>query len=201
MSAYLSEEKCNKIKNILKNDGVIAFPTDTVWGIGCLLENQKAVEKIYSLKSREKSKPMILLGNDTESLLPYVENFHENAKKIMEKYFPGAVTLVLQKSLKVPDYITSGFETVWIRVPVVPVFVEMLEKCTEARVLATTSANISEMGANITKAEVVSSIGDKIDYILDDSDFAPKGTESTVVFVDKAGEIKIFRQGAVEIEL
>lgn len=201
MPAYLSEEESDKIKNILKNDGVIAFPTDTVWGIGCFPENKKAVEKIYVLKSREKAKPLILLGKDTKSLLAYVESFHENAKKIMEKYFPGAVTLVLKKSLKTPDYMTSGFDTVGIRIPECPIFIEMLEKCTESGVLATTSANISEMGAVSTKNEVLNSIGDKIDYILDDFGFVPKGEESTVVFVSPQGEIKIFRQGAVEIEL
>jgi len=201
MQTYLSQEESDKIKNILKNGGIIAFPTDTVWGIGCLPENQKAVEKIYALKSREKAKPLILLGKDSKSLLPYVENFHQNVEKIIKKYLPGAVTLVLKKSLKTPDYITSGFDTVGIRVPVCPCFVEMLEKCTDSGVLATTSANISEMGANITKDEVISSIGNKIDYILDDFGFEPKGVESTVVFVDDAGNIKIFRQGAVAVDL
>lgn len=198
---YLSEIKTEKIKSILKNDGIIAFPTDTVWGIGCLPENQKAVEKIYAIKSRDKGKPLILLGKNTESLLPYVENLHENAKKIIEKYFPGAVTLVIKKSSKAPDYITSGFDTVGIRVPDCPIFVEMLEKCTETGVLATTSANISEMGAVSTKEEVINSIGDKVDYILDDYDFIPNGIDSTVVSVDKSGCIKVLRQGSVFISI
>jgi L-threonylcarbamoyladenylate synthase len=190
-----------KIKNILKNNGVIAFPTDTVWGIGCLPENKKAVEKIYSIKSRDTGKPLILLGKNTESLLPYVEKLPKNAEKIIKKYFPGAVTLVLKKSSLTPDFVTAGFNTVGIRIPDCPIFIEMLEKCTDEGVLATTSANISGVGAVSTKEEVINSIGGKIDYILDGYGFVPNGTESTVVSVDEAGIIKILRQGAVEVKI
>jgi len=190
-----------KIREILKNGGVIAFPTDTVWGIGCLPENQKAVEKIYSIKSRDAGKPLILLGKNLESLLPYIEKLPENARKIAEKYFPDAVTLVVKKSALAPDFVTADFDTVGIRVPDCPIFAEMLEKCTDNGILATTSANISEMGAVSTKEEVINSIGDKIDYILDDFGFTPKGTESTVVFVNEAEELKILRQGAVEVKI
>jgi len=189
------------INNILKNDGVIAFPTDTVWGIGCLPENKKAVEKIYSIKSRDKEKPLILLGKNLESLLPYVEKLPKTALKIAEKYFPGAVTLVVKKSSLIPNFVTAGFDTIGIRIPDCPVFIEMLEKCTDNGVLATTSANISEMGAVSTKQEVLASIGDKIDYILDDFGFTPKGIESTVVSVDEAGSIKVLRQGAIEVKI
>lgn len=201
MPQYLSKKESNKIKAILENDGVIAFPTDTVWGIGCLPENKKAVEKIYSIKSRDKGKPFILLGKNLKSLLPYLEKLPETAKRIVEKYFPGAVTLVVKKSSLTPDFVTAGFDTVGIRIPDCPVFVEILEKCTDNGVLATTSANISEMGAISTKEEVINSIGDKIDYILDDFEFIPKGTESTVVSVNEAGIIKVLRQGAIEVKI
>ena len=201
MTFSLNNIETEKINFILENDGVIAFPTDTVWGIGCMPENKKAVEKIYSIKSRDKGKPLILLGKNLESLLPYVENLPETAKKIAEKYFPGAVTLVVKKSSLTPDFITAGFDTVGIRIPDCHVFIKMLEKCTTNGVLATTSANISEMGAVSTKKEVIDSIGDKIDYILDDFGFTPKGAESTVVSVDEAGNIKVLRKGAVEVKI
>ena len=198
---YIEETEANKIKSILKNDGVVAFPTDTVWGIGCLPENPKAVRKIYSIKSREAEKPLILLGKDMDSLRPYVEKSHENAEKIIKKYLPGTVTLVLKKTALTPGYMTSGFDTVGIRIPDCPPFLELLDKCTESGVLATTSANISGKGSSISKEEVISTIGDKIDYILDNFGFEPKGIESTVLSVNESGEIKIFRQGAVKIEI
>lgn len=201
MSFYLSQNEAENIKNILNNSGVVAFPTDTVWGMGCLPESTTAVEKIYSIKSRDAQKPLILLGKNLESLLPYVEMLPKNARKIAEKYLPGAVTLVIKKSSKTPDYITSGFDTVGIRIPDCPVFIELLEKCTDNGVLATTSANVSDMGAVSTKDEVISSIGDKIDYVLDEFGFVSKGTESTVVLVDEAGKVKVLRQGAIEVKI
>ena len=201
MTNYLSKEVSNKIKDLLENNGVIAFPTDTVWGIGCLPESQKAVKKIYSIKSRDTGKPLILLGKNLESLIPYIEKLPKNAQKIAEKYFPGAVTLVIKKSSLTPDFVTADFETVGIRIPDCPIFIEMLKKCTNNGVLATTSANISEMVAASTKEEVISSIGDKIDYILDDYGFIPKGAESTVVCVNEDGKLKILRQGAIEVKI
>jgi len=201
MTFYFNNIEAENIKSILANDGVIAFPTDTVWGIGCLPENKKTDEKIYSIKSRDKGKPLILLGKDLESLLPYIEKLSETAQKIAKKYFPGAVTLVVKKSSLTPDFVTTGFETVGIRIPDCPILLEMLEKCSKNGVLATTSANISEMGAVSTKNEVTASIGDKINYILDDFGFIAKGTESTVISVDKFGIIKVLRQGAVEVKI
>ena len=198
---YLSDKETENIKSIFENDGVIAFPTDTVWGIGCLPENIKAVEKIYSIKSRDTGKPLILLGKNLESFLPYVEKLPETAKKIAEKYFPGALTLVIKKSPLTADYITAGFNTVGIRIPDCPVFIEMLEKCTNKGVIATTSANISEMGAVSTKTEVINSIGGKIDFILDNFGFTSKGKESTVVSINESGIIKVLRQGAVEVKI
>jgi len=201
MQKFLTKAEIEKISAILKNDGVIAFPTDTVWGVGCLLESRQAVEKIYSAKSRDKNKPLILLGKNIESFLPYVENLPEKARTVAEKYFPGAVTIVVKKSERTPDFITAGFDTVGIRIPDCPVLLEILDKCTETGVLATTSANISNEGAVSTKNQVVNSVGDKIDYVADDYGFVAKGLESTVLGFDSEENIKIFRQGAIEVKI
>lgn len=200
MKDFFSEEETEKIKTLLENSGVIAFPTDTVWGIGCLADNPSAVGKIYSIKTRDRIKPLILLGKNMESLLPYVQNMPDKGEKIIEQYMPGALTLVLKKNLLVADYVTSGFDTIGIRIPDCPVFLEVLEKCTETGVLATTSANISNMGGNIFRKEVIDSIGDKVDFVLPDFGFVPKGIESTVAGISESGEIKILRQGAVLLD-
>ncbi len=192
-----------KIRNILeKNDGVISFPTDTVWGVGCRINNVDAVEKIYDLKGRDKSKPLILLGNDIESLLPYiVKNIPPSAQKIIEKYFPGAVTLVLAKSNKVPDYITSALNTVGIRVPDCFPYRNMVSQCVGEKILATTSANLSGWAAGINYDDVYNSIGDYVDYIYNPEYQNTKELESTVVMVDEFDNIKVLRQGAIEINL
>ena len=88
------------INNVLKNGGVIAFVTDTVWGIGCLPNNEKAVDKIYEIKGRDKSKPLILMSNNNENLIPYIENENNKISNIMNKYFPAALTIVSKKIRK-----------------------------------------------------------------------------------------------------
>ncbi|EKE02210.1 MAG: hypothetical protein ACD_20C00411G0011 [uncultured bacterium] len=198
----LSEKEIIKIHNSLKSpDGIIAFPTDTVWGVGCLIENELAVNRIYSTKGRSEIKPLILLGSKIEYLVPYVAEIPEVAGKIIDKYLPGAVTLVLQKSDKTPSYLTSGGNTVGIRIPNCPPFLSLLDNAIESHVLATTSANLSGEPAALSKSEIENKLGDKVDYILDDYGYSAKGTESTVVLVDPSGNIKILRQGAVAIDV
>ena len=123
----LDEKTCSKIKQILENDGVIAFVTDTVWGLGCLPESRIAVEKIYKIKHRDSKKPLILMSFDTYPLLKYVDNIPKAAHKLMKEHFPGALTLVMNKSKETPDYVTSGMDTVGIRVPDNEVFSDILK--------------------------------------------------------------------------
>lgn len=188
----IPETEITNIKNILKNDGVIAFPTDTVWGMGCLVENKTAVEKIYRMKSREQTKPLILLSSRLEYLLPYVEELPDVAIKLAEKHLPGALTIVVKKSILTPDYITSGFNTVGIRIPDHPVYLELVERAVDTHVLATTSANISGMGAVARKEDVIDT-----DYVVDDYGIPAKGVESTVITVDEHNNVKMLRKGAI----
>lgn len=194
---YLKDDLKNKIKETLNNDGVIAFVTDTVWGLGCLPSSEIAVKKIYEIKKREAQKPLILMSNEIENLLPYVKPINDKAKELIEKHFPGALTLVLEKSEKTPNYITSNFDTVGIRVPNNEVFKEICETIT-GNVLATTSANLSHEPAAKTFWQALTNMGAKADMVIEDYGQLAEGLESTVVLVLK-DEIKILRQGAVEL--
>jgi len=191
---YLNEELRTKIKETLDKDGVIAFVTDTVWGLGCLPNSKKAVEKIYEIKKREAQKPLILMSNDIENLKPYVKEINQKAQELIEKHFPGALTLVLEKSGKTPDFITSNFNTIGIRVPDNEIFKEVCE-ATSGHVLATTSANLSHEPAAKTYAQALENMGTKADLIIEDFGCRAQGLESTVALV-LDGEIKILRQGA-----
>ncbi len=188
-----------KIKNILENDGVIAFVTDTVWGLGCLPTSKKAVERIYEIKHRDSKKPLILMSNDIEPLRKYVKPLTEKAEALVKKYFAGALTLVVEKSELTPDYITSGLNTVGIRVPDNKVFAEICS-CIEGNVLATTSANLSNEPPALTYNEAVKYIGDKVDLVVEDYGEKAQGRASTVagIFPDS---IKIFRQGDVVLDV
>ena len=114
-----------EIIKVLTEGGVIAYVTDTVWGLGCLPENEKAVKKIYEIKKRETQKPLILMSNEVYHLLNYVKPVPKIGQRLIKKYFPGALTIVTDKNENTPDYITSNMQTVGIRVPDNEVFKEI----------------------------------------------------------------------------
>ena len=187
-----------KINEILKNDGVIAFVTDTVWGVGCLPNSEKAVKKIYEIKHREAKKPLILMSYDIYPLFDYVKQpIEKEAQKLIKKYFPGALTLVLAKSEKTPDYMTSNLPTVGIRVPDNETFANICKNI-EGGVLATTSANISGEPPALNYEETIKYIGDKVDLVIEDFGCKAQGRASTVAGFKDEKPI-IYRQGDVEI--
>ena len=168
LKTILSEKQfVNNLNETLKNGGVIAFVTDTVWGIGCLPNCEKAVKQIYEIKGRDTSKPLILMSNEIENLMPYVQNVSENAQNLIEKHFPGALTLILEKSEKTPLYITSQKNSVGIRVPNNNFFKLLCSKI-EGNVLATTSANLSNEPSSKNYEEAQKSIGNLVDFVFED---------------------------------
>lgn len=195
------DEKFVKELNEKLNDkelgGVVSFVTDTVWGVGCLPNNEKAVENIYELKNRDRSKPLILMSDSAEHLLPYVKDIPEKAKELMKKHFPGALTLIFEKSDLTPSYITSFKNTVGIRVPDNAVFKRLCESV-EGHVLATTSANLSSQPAASTYNEAVLNVGEHVEYVFEDYGHTSKGLASTVALALNE-DIKVLRQGEVEI--
>ena len=187
-----------KINDILKNGGVIAYVTDTVWGLGCLPDNEKAVKKIYEIKHRDGKKPLILMSNEFYNLLEYVKQpIEKEAQKLIKQHFPGALTLVLEKSEKTPDYITSGMPTVGVRIPDNETFANICKNI-DGHVLATTSANLSGEPAALSFDEAVKYIGEQVDLVIPSYGCEAKGKASTVAGF-KDGKAVIFRQGEIEI--
>lgn len=190
----------DEILRVLKNDGVIAFVTDTVWGLGCLPSSEKAVKKIYEIKKREAQKPLILMSNEIHHLLKHVEIIPKIGQKMIKKYFPGALTIVTKKRADMtPDYLTSGMETVGIRVPDNEVFRLICEIVPE-HVLATTSANLSHQPSAKSYEQAVENMSGLVDLIIEDYGHECQGLESTVVGIIDDENYKIFRQGSLEIE-
>lgn len=191
----------DEIIEVLKNDGVIAFVTDTVWGLGCLPESEKAVKKIYEIKKREAQKPLILMSNEVYHLLRYVEVVPKIGQKFIKKYFPGALTVVTKKHcVSTPDYITSGMETVGIRVPDNAVFQEICEVI-PGHVLATTSANLSHQSSAKSYEQALENMSGLADLVIEDYGCKCAGLESTVVGIIDDENFKIFRQGAIDIDI
>lgn len=189
----------DEIINVLANGGVIAYVTDTVWGLGCLPNNESAVKKIYEIKKREAQKPLILMSNDIYPLLDYVKPIPKIGQILIKKYFPGALTIVTDKSENTPDYITSSMPTVGIRVPDNEVFREICE-IIPGHVLATTSANLSHQPSAKTYEQALENMSGLADLIIEDYGYVAKGLESTVVGVMN-NELRIFRQGAIHLDI
>lgn len=201
---YKNSEECmlknkDEIINVLNNGGVIAYVTDTVWGLGCLPNNEKAVKKIYEIKKREAQKPLILMSNEIYNLLNYVKPIPKVGQILIKKYFPGALTIVTDKNENTPDYITSNMPTVGIRVPDNEVFKEICE-IIPGHVLATTSANLSHQPSAKTYAQALENMSGLADLVIEDYGYGAKGLESTVVGVMN-NELRIFRQGAIKIDI
>ncbi len=189
----------DEIINVLTNGGVIAYVTDTVWGLGCLPNNESAVKKIYEIKKREAQKPLILMSNDIYPLLDYVKPIPKIGQILIKKYFPGALTIVTDKSENTPDYITSSMPTVGIRVPDNEVFREICE-IIPGHVLATTSANLSHQPSAKTYEQALENMSGLANLIIEDYGYVAKGLESTVVGVMN-NELRIFRQGAIHLDI
>ena len=189
----------DEIINVLTNGGVIAYVTDTVWGLGCLPNNESAVKKIYEIKKREAQKPLILMSNDIYPLLDYVKPISKIGQILIKKYFPGALTIVTDKSENTPDYITSSMPTVGIRVPDNEVFREICE-IIPGHVLATTSANLSHQPSAKTYEQALENMSGLADLIIEDYGYVAKGLESTVVGVMN-NELRIFRQGVIHLDI
>ncbi len=189
----------DEIINVLTNGGVIAYVTDTVWGLGCLPNNESAVKKIYEIKKREAQKPLILMSNEIYPLLDYVKPIPKIGQILIKKYFPGALTIVTDKSENTPDYITSSMPTVGIRVPDNDVFREICE-IIPGHVLATTSANLSHQPSAKTYEQALENMSGLADLIIEDYGYVAKGLESTVVGVMN-NELRIFRQGAIHLDI
>ncbi|OLA94498.1 MAG: threonylcarbamoyl-AMP synthase [Candidatus Melainabacteria bacterium LEY3_CP_29_8] len=195
MKMFNDENFIKNINNTLKTGGVIAFVTDTVWGLGCLPDSEKACQKIYDIKHRESKKPLILMSNEFNNLKKYISNTSITMKNLIKKYFPGALTIVSKKSDLTPTFITSNMDTVGIRVPDNIIF-QNICKIIEGHVLATTSANISGNASGKSFEDVKNELGDKVDYIFEDYGFKAKGLESTVIKIEN-DKIDILRQGAI----
>lgn len=188
-----------EIISTLECGGVIAFVTDTVWGLGCLPNNKNAVKKIYEIKKREVQKPLILMSNEIYHLLDYVKPIPKVGQQLIKKYFPGALTIVTEKNENTPDYITSSMSTVGIRVPDNEVFRQICE-VVPGHVLATTSANLSHQPSAKTYEQALENMQGLPDLIIEDYGYHAKGLESTVAGV-MGDELRVFRQGEIFLDI
>lgn len=180
---------------VLKEGGIVAFPTDTVYGLGACFNIARAVERVYSVKQRPRTMALPLLLSGILEVSEVAHPVPGVAWLLAANFWPGALTLVLHRSRLVPDIITAGAETVAVRVPAHPVPLALVEGAGVP--IVGTSANLSGRPSLLTAREVRAELGDSIDLIV--SGRSPGGTESTVV--DVTGETPVvLREGAISVD-
>ena len=163
---------------ILRAGGLVAFPTETVYGLGADARSREAVEKIYRAKGRPAYNPVIVHVADVGVVHHVVSEWPERAMRLAEELWPGPLTMVLPRRPEVPHVVSAGLSTVAVRVPAHPVAHALLTAA--AIPVAAPSANRSTMLSPTTGAHVVKSLGGEIDLVLDAGP-APVGIESTVI--------------------
>lgn len=182
--------------SILKQGGIVAFPTDTVYGLGADFNIHQAVKRVYTVKERPRNMALPLLLADTSQITEVAYPVPPIAWLLINNFLPGALTIVLPKSNSVPDIITGGGATVALRVPAHPVPVALAQGL--GMPIVGTSANLSGRPSPLTADEVYSQFGNKIDLVIDGGR-CPGGKESTIV--DVTGETPvILREGAISRE-
>jgi tRNA threonylcarbamoyl adenosine modification protein (Sua5/YciO/YrdC/YwlC family) len=179
-----------RIADLLQRDGVIAYPTDTLYGLGCLVSRKKAVDRIQAMKGRDPKKPMSILCADMEMLCRYTRHLDTPTFRILKQMFPGPYTAVLPCSREVPRYLQNK-QTVGLRIPD-HVFCRAITRLVGEPII-TTSCNASGEAPLGTSWEIEEAMGNLLDAVVDCGD--PSGEASTVI--DLTGdEPVLLRQGA-----
>ena len=193
MKLDCNDKGIEKVVEIIKKGGILIFPTDTVYGIGCNPYNENAVKKIYEIKSRTKLKSLPVLAHSLD-IVKEIAHIDEFTEKIIEKYWPGPLTLILEltdeklkKSLNLQNKIA-------VRIPDSKCTLKLLEKC---KLLVGTSANISGNSSYTNPNDCIKNIKN-YDVFLNGGTITSKG-ESTIIEIENE-EIKIIREGALKIE-
>jgi len=183
----------DKAIEILGKGGIVAFPTDTVYGLGADAFSNEATERIYKTKQRPRYLPLPILLADVSQIPAVAGSVSEIAQLLMKHFWPGGLTLVLPKAASFPDSINAGSSKVAIRVPNHVVPLTIIRRL--GIPIIGTSANISDRASAVTAQEVEQQLGGEVDLIVDGGR-CPGGLESTVV--DVTGETPVvLRQGII----
>lgn len=175
----------------LRSGNILAFPTDTVYGLAADPFNISAIIKLFEAKGREYNKAIAILVGNLDQVKLIAENFTAVAKKLTDRFWPGGLTVIVPKLKDIPDLLSAN-QTIGIRMPNHPVALELL---TQFGPLATTSANLSGGQNPLNAAAVLAQLNHRIPLILDGGD-CPGGIPSTVVDCT-IEELHILRYGAV----
>lgn len=196
---YINEDDLDKIKeaaDVVKNGGTVVFPTETVYGLGANALDDVACEKIFTAKGRPQDNPLIVHVADFD-ISRYVKYIPENARRLMEAFWPGPLTIIMPKSSLIPESVTAGLDSVGIRMPSNRIARKLIEY--SGVPIAAPSANISGKPSPTTIEHCIDDLTGRVDMIIG-GDKCDVGLESTVV--DTTEEtVTILRPGFITKEM
>jgi L-threonylcarbamoyladenylate synthase len=183
----------NRAVGVLRSGGIAAYPTDTVYGLGADVFNNGAVTKVFAVKKRPLNMPLPILIAETSQLLELVEVIPPTAKLLMDKFWPGGLTIIFHR---IPTFISlalAGSDKIAVRLPGHAVIRRLIEEL--GRPIVGTSANLHNSPAGLTAMEVRKQLGNAVDFIVDGGP-CPGGIESTIVDITVNPPV-ILRKGAI----
>lgn len=188
-----SEKSAEEAAVILKSGGLVAIPTETVYGLAANALDENAVHAIFEAKGRPQDNPLIVHISDRKMITPLVMEIPELAQRLAEKFWPGPLTMIFNKSEKIPSATSGGLPTVAVRMPDNNAAREIIRRC--GFPLAAPSANTSGKPSPTTAAHVLDDMNGKIPLIIDGGECSV-GVESTVICFS-GGKIRILRPGGI----
>ena len=194
---HIKDEELKEAAGILRSGGLVAFPTETVYGLGGNALDEDAARKIYAAKGRPSDNPLIAHVSCVEEVEPLVKEIPEAGRKLMEAFWPGPLTMIFPKSDKVPYGTTGGLDTVAIRMPDDPVANRLIALAGVP--VAAPSANTSGRPSPTTADHVWQDMNGRIEMIIDGGPVGI-GVESTIVDVSSAVPA-VLRPGAITMEM
>ncbi len=192
----VDEAVLDEAARCLTNGGLVAFPTDTLYGLAAVASQDRAVERLFAAKERPRDRPLPVLVASAADVDGLATGVSAAARRLMDAFWPGGLTLVLRRNPRFHSLALAGGDTVAVRVPAHPIALELLRRVGAA--LTGTSANLSGHRVPRTAEEVRRQLGERVDLIVDGGP-CPGGVESTVVdcTIDPP---RVLREGAVPAE-
>lgn len=190
-------EVVREVVEVLNAGGLVALPTDTLYGLAADISSEAALERLLVLKARPHDKPIPIFVSTIEALETVTRDVPEAARRLTQQFWPGPLTLILHASPDIPDAITAGTGTVGVRIPRLPLLAVLLEAV--GHPLTGTSANRSGGKNPVTIRDVLRGLGKKLDLLVDGGTI-PGGVPSTVIDCTES-PFRIIREGAIAREL
>lgn len=185
----------SEIAGLLKSGAVIAFPTDTYYGLGADIDNDDAIKRIFDIKRRPHDRPILILISDREDLMPLIStrDIPVFVDRLMDEFWPGPLTIVFHASEGMSEVLTGSTGKIGVRLPAHPFCRSLVREL--GRPLTATSANISGKPSLCSPSDVLDAIGDRIDALVDGG-MTHGGAVSTVIDATGA-ELVVIREGVI----